>query len=379
MNIPEREDTSFERQILFDVNGIKRAKDFEINDSTYPFDDLGNKNIFLEGVSLYLDIDSNDSDALITEVKKRYSVKGIEFTKTVRQWLQGKEKPSQGRGNRENCYNFCIALDMDINQTFEFMFKYFKVMPFYYKNRIDAIYYYCICHNKNYEEINQMLTLAKTFPVTNDETTDTEGTKNIGKKISEIDDDEEFLDYLKNFCYDDKHRSSTARRIALEYIDKCKKLANVKANSKLLLAMSGYNNQVGINGGRADKGISKSSFHPEFTQSFPDDQTFGKIEKHPEKVSEEALRKSLILLVFYNFYKSRENILGQSKSKESIKASFDDFCEECDQILAECGYVQLYPRNFYDWHIMYFAGSDDPIEILKLMIKEKYTYEMDKQ
>lgn len=375
MLIPEREDTSFERQILFDVKGFKRAKDFEINDNTYPFDDLGNKNIFLEGVSTYLNIESNDSEALIAEVEKRYSTKGIDFTKTVRQWLQGKKKPSQGRKKRENCYKFCIALDMDINQTFEFMFKYFKIMPFYYKNRIDAIYYYGLCHNKTYEEIKQMLNFAKTFPLTNDETTDTEHTKDIGRKISEIDDDEEFLDFLKNFCYDDKHQSATARRIVLEYIDKCKKLAGVTANSKLSLAMSGYNNQVGRNGGRADKGISKSSFTSEFTESFPDDQTLDNIEKHPEKVSEKALRKLLILLVFYNFYKHKEKNPGQASPKEIA----DDFCAECDQKLADCGYGQLYPRNEYDWHILCSTNSDYPIDVFKQMIKEKYADEMDKE
>lgn len=377
-HLPEKENTVFERDILFSLKGIKWGKDFNINDNTYPMDELRDNNIFLEGVSSYLGIDADDIDSIISETEARYNNNGIEFTKTIRQWLQGKKKPSQSQAYRHNCYDFCIALGMNFNETFEFMFKHFQIMPFYYKNRTDAIYYYCILNNKNYDTIVKMRDIAKDFPATNDETVDT---AYIGRKISEIDNDEEFIEYLKIYCYDDEHQFATARRNILEMLDKCKgeAYANVKKDSELLMTITGYNNQTGIKGGRHDKGISKSLFPPEFTTSFPDDNVLCKI-RNDKKVSDEALRKLLILLCFYHYYKSRENSIGRIQiTPEIIKESYKEFCTECDGMLAECGYVQLYPRNLYDWHILCCANSEYPIEALKSLIKQQYADILDEE
>jgi len=321
---------------------------------------------------------SDDIDSIISETEARYNNNGIEFTKTIRQWLQGKKKPSQSQAYRHNCYDFCIALGMDINETFEFMFKHFQIMPFYYKNKTDSIYYYCILNNRSYDTIVKMLDIAKDFPATNEETVNT---AYIGRKISEIDNDEEFIEYLKNYCYDDEHQFATARRNILELLDKCKgeDYANVKKDSELLMTITGYNNQTGIKGGRHDKGISKSLFPPEFTTSFPDDNVLCKI-RNDKKVSDEALRKLLILLSFYHYYKSRENTIRQIQiTPEIIKECYEEFEAECNGKLAECGYVQLYPRNLYDWHIFNCANSEYPIEALKSLIKQQYADILDEE
>ena len=377
-HLVENEDTCFERDNLFLPKGIKWGKNFDINDNTYPIEELKDKNIFLEGVSLYLELAPDDSSSLIKEVEALYTAKGIEFTKTIRQWLQGKKKPSQSQAHRHNCYNFCIALGMNINETFEFMLKHFQIMPFYYKNRTDAIYFYCILHNRSYDTIMKMREIAKTFPATNDDSAHTEY---IGRKISEIDDDEEFLDYLKNYCYDDEHQFFTARRLILELLGKCKKLTGIKSNSKLLMDMTGYNNQIGWNSDEVvvRKGISKGSFPAEFTTSFPDDNVLSRIINN-QIVSDEALRKTLILLCFYHYYKSRDNAIGEAKiSTEIIKESYEEFCAECDGHLAECGYAQLYPRNLFDWHVLCCTNSEYPIEALKSLIKQMYTDKVDEE
>lgn len=389
----KNEGTQLASAILFDNRGIKWKREWQnkgtdyLDNNKYPYNlpqdndaqDMSDEltDIFFQGVLSYLYPDTDDSrdvsrDTIIKEMESRYLRKGIKFTKTIRQWLQGKKKPSQDQAYKYNCYDFCIALDLDIANTFEFMVKYFQVMPFNFKNRTDAIYYYCILHNKNYETITNMREKAKTFNVTNNETINTEG---IGAKISEINDDEEFLVYLEKCCYDDEHQFITARNEVLDWLRKCKQLAGVKANSKLLMAITGYNNQIGVNGGRYDAGISKSACLPlEFSRSFPDDNTLSKIENN-KKISDEALRKTLILLYFYHYYKSRDNAIGKQKIDEQmIIDSRIEFCTECDKKLVICGFSPLYPRNLYDWHILWCCHSDYPIQILKNFIEEKYTY-----
>ena len=60
--------TLFLREILFSLKGIKRGKDFDINDNTYPLEELRDNNIFLEGVASFLGIDSDDNDSIVNEV-----------------------------------------------------------------------------------------------------------------------------------------------------------------------------------------------------------------------------------------------------------------------------------------------------------------------
>ena len=260
IKLAEKENTIFERDILFIPKGIKWGNFFDINDNTYPVEELKDNNIFLEGVSSYLGIDADDVEAIVSETETRYNNKGIEFTKTIRQWLQGKKKPSQSQAYRYNCYDFCIALGMNINETFEFMFKHFQIMPFYYKNRTDAIYFYCISNNRSYDTILKMRDIAQKLSATNDETVNTEC---IRKNIAKIDNDEEFLEYLKNYCYDDEHQFATARRNILELLDKCKgkDYANVKKDSELLMTITGYTIRQVSKAVDTIKAYQKAYFH----------------------------------------------------------------------------------------------------------------------
>ena len=76
-NLAEDECTSFERDNLFSVKGIKWDKEFNINENTYPIEELQEKNIFLEGVAEYLGVSAENTDLIIEKVEKCYSQKGI--------------------------------------------------------------------------------------------------------------------------------------------------------------------------------------------------------------------------------------------------------------------------------------------------------------
>lgn len=150
----EGEDSLFERE-LFSNNSISTENDNEINLENYYslIDDLATENIFLKGVYKFLnklegEWDQDNEQSIINFIKKKYRTKGIPWEKTQIQWLKGIKEPSTKQSNKENSYNFCYALDMDLKTTAEFMFKYFQVIPFNVKNRVDAIYFYCIKNKK---------------------------------------------------------------------------------------------------------------------------------------------------------------------------------------------------------------------------------------
>ncbi len=123
---------------------------------------LDKRNSVLEGVLKYLDLEEvigedETRKAVVKELNKRYKNNGIAegAPKTVKDnWLKGKPvNPSY----RENLYNLCLALGLGLEETKEFFLKYYLTIPFNYKNRTDAIYYYGFTHNLSYSDIHSLL------------------------------------------------------------------------------------------------------------------------------------------------------------------------------------------------------------------------------
>lgn len=389
----EKDDTLFERDNLYAIRGLKWTADFTITEDTYPIGDIEDAKHFLTGVVDYLnnngsELETDDTQGLVEEVFRRYTEKAIPLTqslrKTLRNWLSG-IKPSQDQAYRHNCYNFCFALGMDLETAAEFLFKHFQIMPFNFKSRVDAVYFYCFLRKRDYATVAALLERVKTFAPVND---DAVFTSEIGRNILEIDDDEEFVRYLETQCFDQEHQSMTARKRALALIDENKEIIRNTIgepdrkipDSKLLAYISGYNNQVGC---RDNKGLSKGMLPTEFTKAFPNGTEISKIRKG-DKVSDDSLRKLLILLNFFNYYgrqtlaEKRQEIrawrlLSEPEKQERVEDCREEFCAETNTLLAECGYVQLYPRNLFDWHFLCCANSADPIGVLKALIKQLYS------
>ena len=147
--------------------------------------ELNERRIFLEGVASYLGKDDNTcASELLATVKVRYKERGIELTKTVKGWFQEDgATPSTKQAHRRNLYDFCVAMGMDYLETAKFFFKIFQTIPYNYKDRVDAVYFYCIKEQRPYSVIKQLLEKAETIETTN---VDIESTKEIGLQILEL-------------------------------------------------------------------------------------------------------------------------------------------------------------------------------------------------
>ena len=95
-----------------------------------------------------------------------------------------------------------------------------------------------------------------------------------------------------------------------------------------------------------------------FTESLPNDVTLGKI-VNDGTVSYELLRKTLMLLKFYNFYHEAKNT-----DVDTICANLMDFKDELNIVLDSCGFAQIYMCHPFDCLLMYCANSYDPIYTL---------------
>ena len=295
---------------------------------------------------------ADDTELMLSEVRKRYKrILGKSCPRTVLEWIRG---TTPGTTNRINNYELCYVLEMDCKETAVFLQKHFLTLPFILKSRIDAIFFYCLYHNRPYKIAAKMLETAAAF--VNQETVNT-ATLEIKNKIKDIDDDTLFLQYLSEHCYDSRQQFRLAKdliNIEIENIRKYILKESVdsinspeRLNRLTIFTLLGYKYE--------GKSENKTVLPKRFTESLPNDVTLGKI-VNDENVSYELLRKTLMLLRFYNFYHNADN-----SGRNLICENLMDFKDEMNSTLNSCGFALVYMLHPFDCLLMYCANSEDPI------------------
>ena len=330
------------------IQGIERAISIE------------KKPLFREGLAerlteLGTPCSADDTDLMLSEVRNRYKrLLNKSCPRTVLEWIRG---TTPGTTNRLNNYDLCFALEMDYKQTAVFFQKHFLTLPFIIRSRTDAIFFYCLYHNRPYNVAKRMLEDSEAF--VQQKTVDT-STIEIKNKIKEIDDDMQFLNYLSEHCYGSKQQFRLAKSLINNEIEIIRKFilkdsvdeinSPDRLNRMTIFTLLGYKYD-----GKQD---NKTILPKRFTESLPNDVTLGKI-MNDENVSYELLRKTLMLLRFYNFYHEAENT-----DRNTICANLLDFMAGLNGTLNACGFAQVYMLHPFDCLLMYCANSEDPIMTL---------------
>lgn len=394
-------------------------------DSTEYAMELDKRNPVLEGIigrlrKLGFPATEDDKKGIERELNIRYKKIGIAdgIPKALKNWIE-KGTPVNP-AYRENLYNLCLALEMNLDEIRIFFLKSYMTIPFNYKNRIDAIYYYGILHDLPYIEIANIIK-----DLSNDdesEVSSDDNTAYLGHYIAQIDDIEVFKEFIRHHSYNKKQQYNTAaieiEKLAYanaEYADIERNLkdelkreirhkteinGNLEDDIKkydessilrqdgtvkykaLLFVIYGYDSQERY----VDKknNISKSKYLPKlFRENFPNDQEFSRIASR--EASPEVYRKALIIMNFYNFYCSKwvYNIYGTYKPSKLARIihnmgeweerDFYDFYEGTSELLVKCGFEQMYARNPFDWLILYCAKSTNPMDVFRELLSNRYT------
>lgn len=324
---------------------------------------LENRNVFLEGLSerlteLGVRCSDDETEIMLAEMKCRYKrILNKPCPRAVIDWIKGITPP--GVTNRANNYDVCYALEMDHLQTAVFFQKHYLTIPYNSKSRTDAVYLYCIYHNKPYSAVTRLLDSTKDI---NPQPQAHTSTSQISQTIIGIDDDDEFLEYISKHYYNEEQHYLFAKQSIIDEIAfvkekllndaAVKKVTDDRLNSLTVAALLGYRSQ-------AEKKDKPSRKLPKrFKESLPNDVTVGQILRG-EKVSYEVLRKMLMLLRFYNFYYEAKN-----EDRNDVCGNLLDFKEELNSTLMLCGFAQIYMRHPFDCLLMYCANSYDPIQTL---------------
>ena len=327
--------------------------------------ELDARPLFLEGLAVRLTelgtaCSVSDTEVMLTEIKRRYKEKlGKLCPKTVQNWIRG---TIPGATNRINNYELCYALEMDFRQTAVFFQKHFLMLPFHVKSREDAVFCYCLYHQKPYSTAAQMLADSEDFvPQENAHT----ATAQILTTILQTDDDTAFMRYLSSHCYGNRQQFQMARSIILKKLEQLKSVIRAddaiaylspdRLNSAVITELLGYRYQSTV------KEQQKPELPRRFAESLPNDVTLGKI-INGDTVSYELLRKTLMLLRLYLFYHSSPNT-----DRDTIAQNLLDFYEELNATLISCGFAQIYVCHPFDCLLLYCANSYDPILTMHLI------------
>lgn len=185
--------------------------------------------------------------------------------------------------------------------------------------------------------------------------------------ILDIDDDEKFLRYLSEHCYNNEQQFQLARSIISEEIETVRSILLRYEADRILsperLGSLTIEALLGVKYQGSSKKSKDRKLPKRFTESLPNDVTLGKIIKG-DVASYDLLRKTLMLLKFYNFYYEAENT-----DPNTIGGNLMDFYEELNGVLISCGFAQLYVRHPFDCLLLYCANSYDPIDTLYCVIQ----------
>lgn len=330
---------------------------------------------------LGIDVDESDDKAIWKEVSFLLKKQGIEpesMRKVIKNWI-ATGKVGDRREDRINMYNLCWALELDVEHTQDFFFRRFFTIPFNYKDGTDAVYYYCIKNRKSYSFVDEFLKVVKDL---HDTVVVNEYTIQVKRQIDEIDDDEEFKEYLKSNCFSEKMQMQSARRTIRELYDEIA----ISSVGELLTRMYGYSIQSTARHTKKiygkSIGISKGQLPELFTKSLPNDTQMAEILNN-ERATYESLRKAVILLKFYSFYSSFDyekdadelqsiDLRTEIKTNEEISEELNDFYMETNNMLYTAGYNQLYVKNPFDWIILFCAYTSNPLATFRDFITQAY-------
>lgn len=328
------------------------------------------------------DIDS--ADCKIDFLRKQFQKNKVEprvSDATLKNWMT-QAAPTSNDNGRENVFKLCFALEMNAEQTAEFFLKAFLSRPYNYKKTNEAVYYFCLRNRINYVDAVRIITAIQNIPQA--QTVEKEvNTERIGYEISNITKEAELIKYLAENRYSEEEQHYTAVERIKSMLDNCFELAQketqftrgtsaaVKSVDALLDVI--YDYDADSMRKNEKKTIRDSKFPKCVKANWIDRQAFHNIEKRFTR-TEDVYRKALVLLKFYSYYadaycKARSKI---TEDEIDFCGYADDFEAELETVLAECGYIQLYKRNPFDWLILYCAAFPNPLSTFRDIISKYF-------
>lgn len=307
---------------------------------------------FCEGVSIIFNT-TNECENIKRILKEKYREQG-QYNDRARKRIDGWVDRSVGTdySDRENLYDFCMILKMTINQTANFFCKYFRTLPFNFKDRIDMIYYFCINNCKKIEDAKHLI--EETNDLILNEKDEIATISNMNK-INNITEKNELIDFIEHHCCSKETQFSTIRKEITTLIERIYDRRLQRDSNNKLNINRFYEEIFGFS---VYQSISKKdTLSKSFKRDFPKNGDLNRI-INGEYVAYEVIRKTFIILFFFEYYDSIDYL---SDDVNIVSVYLYEFYEQLNDKLYACGLMPLYVRDAFTMTILQCAKCKEPI------------------
>lgn len=318
-----------------------------------------------------------DADTAAKAVLKSAKQNNVAITRnTVLNWFSGQSSPNMGASSRERMYTLAFALGLTSDQTDLLFSKVLLDRAYNPRNIMEFVYRYCIATGKAYQTASSLLQQAEAVLADDDSSTETIGTQQMAAiSVSTIDEEELLAAVGQNrhsFVLSDVRAKAEVQNlldkirgnlVLQEYklhhqAEKCDCDLLGRDTDSLDFMLYVIKDQESSS--KKTKGLPSlpDLFPKEIANDFPDKSTFSL--KDP---SSYILRKEIIFLFFYYYWATC-----------SLSGDYDEFKENLNQRLENCGLSPLYAGNPYDWMFLYCVCASDadltPLDVFRGLLSQ---------
>lgn len=354
-----------------------------------------------------------DADSKISFIKGKFEENKVPLPRNIKKWYTENKLIE-----KKTAFQICFAFRLSVSETEGFLRKICWMRGFDCHDREEVIYFYALYNGLSYSEAQDIICkVPKSELGKIDFDQEVLYTSMIVEEVLQFKNQDELVSFMhenieqfsynnataykhirdiweeisaanglsmseKNKLYksfdeesEDKDPNDPDYQINVNHADKKLKNAkkNIKENDSLwqiylqILGLAG-NMTSKISTDRSLKPIlcNNDLVHSFAENSFPNRDGLSKI-INGVHVSDEQVRKVLILLVFYKSMVS----LALKYMNYEIKGSDANRCRtRIDSLLIEAGYPELYEGNPFDWMIIYALNNDSPLIIYREYMQE---------
>lgn len=318
-------------------------------------------------------MDTEKAIAHLTAYCKKNGVELSEIgsTNTLKSWFKGGPRPKKGDDSRDAMFALAFALEFFPDEAAELFHKVYLDRAFNFRNEKELVYYFCLANDKSWADAKRIIAAIEHDVDGYDATLHTAAIQTDVDKFSE---ESELLSYIRTHRHNMEMINVTAKKHLDRLLEQAKKYAMEEAalpehegqfdgawkNEKTVSVNFMYA-LITDTTPSAKKGtttVFKNARLPkEIKNRFPEAGSFS--EKDP---TYESIRKMIVMLFSYTFW---YHVQWEHKDFD-----IEDYTEQLNALLNECGFAPLYYGNPYDWMFLYCTLSDAPLDVFRGMVSE---------
>ena len=319
----------------------------------------------------YPDADLTDVPKFLAAMCKEndMDINAIASRNTLKNWFEGDKRPKKGEADREHMFALSFALNFTTKETAELFHKVYLDRAFDFRNEKELVYYFCISNNKSWSDAQSVIGSIEHLEGSDDKTI---YTSVIKKEVDTFTDEIQLLTYIKNHRHNLEQSNKTAKEHLARLLAETKELVRIEAtlpeHEGQYDGMWKKEDTVSTNfmysvitdttpsSSKGTTTVFKNARLPkEIKNRFPEATSFS--EKEP---TYESIRKMMILLFSYVFW--------YQVQWQNVQIDIDDYTEQLNALLNECGMSLLYYGNPFDWLFLYCTVSERPLDTFRDMI-----------